>query len=404
MNKQAKQKLWRELSKVSAAATKQFKPRNYLEANHPKVAKAIIKRFGSSGIESITRYLAPDLVVECGTCGGPTKWSGTLRAFAPYCSLKCSNNSPEVKARKIEANLKEFGTPHAAQSDKAQAKARKTNRAKYGVDHALQSPSVQAKVRATNIARTGHATPFQNPASMTKARETMIERYGVECASQSPVVRDRAKATMIERYGAANPSQVPELRAKVLASMRKKFGVEYLMQRPDLFVRTQKAAFKTYDMQVGRHTLTLQGYEDMAVNSLLSIGVPKKAVMASTQSFNYGKRVYHPDFEVAHKSQRLVVEVKSGFTSGLNSTGTLLPDVLTKAKAVIRAGKPILILVMRPLEKSDVGYDRGAPKGKRKGRVMHFVFSTPKRPDWKVHSNKAAKKELKQRLHAWLNS
>ena len=212
---------------------------------------------------------------------------------------------------------------------------------------------------------------------------------------------------MIKRWGAENPSQVPEFRAKVLKSMKAKFGVEYYAQDPVMFKAAQKAMYKSYETKVGKRVLTLQGYEDIAVNALLK-AVGALNIHECSDSFCYRhekkRHVYHPDFELRHKRQSIVVEVKSGFTSGINATSHLLPEVLAKAKAVVKSGKPILLLVVRPLTSGEIGYDPKAPKGARRGRVTHFVFSTPKRPDWTLHSSRESKKELRLRLQAWLES
>jgi hypothetical protein len=179
MNKVQKQKLWSELSRVLAAAPRGFKTNEYLKSEKPKLHAVLVDKYGSAGIESLTRYLAPQLVKACGTCGGETKWSGTLKAFASYCSLKCSNSSPEVKVRKAEANMKKFGVPHAAQSAKAKAKTRKTCLAKYGVEHPGLLESSRIKRKATYFERTGYETPFENPEAQGKARKTLVKRYGV---------------------------------------------------------------------------------------------------------------------------------------------------------------------------------------------------------------------------------
>lgn len=396
-------------------ANPRFKVQGYLRDNHPRILEALRNANGITakrqvGFEHIHRWAYPNAKGKCETCKGPTKYDVNQKGFKSFCSTSCVQNAPSIKAKKMATNLerrgvewptqsavvqkkvrattlKKFGHEHAAQSKASKDKARKTNQKRRGVDNASQSEAVKQKKVQTNLKRTGgkHETPFADPKSWAKSLRTMVEKYGVEYAGQSPELRAKFEKTMMERWGASNPSQVPELFQKARVAMR-----------------------AYYKVRVGSRELQLQGYEDMAVRQLLGWKVPASKIHEVKKGipYSYAKKshVYHADFKIVHGKHEIFVEVKSDYTSGLSTDEEMFPEVLAKAKAVVKAGKPILLLVMRGLKHDEVGYDRHAPKGERVGRITHFMFSTPKRKDWTLHSSREAKKELKERLQNWLRS
>jgi hypothetical protein len=378
-----KKELYQRMLELHSASPRSFRVHGYLRDEFPKLCAKLKSDFDVEqlGWEHVFRYCHPKVSGKCGTCQKPTAFISDQRKFRDYCSLSCMQNSPEVRAKKeatnlkrrgtkwptqskevrdkVEAtNLKRFGVKHPAQSQTCQKKARKTNLRKYGVEHGMQNPEVRAKVVATNLAKSGgkYTTPFQDPKSMRKARRTMTERYG-----------------------APHSGQVPEL-----------------------FAKGQKSRYTHYDVTLGGMGFRVQGYEDMALRLLLKWGVPTKKIRCGRfDRFIYRaggtKHSYYPDFYLSHGKQRVYVEVKSLYTAGLR-TGELDSVIRAKGKAVVAEGRPFLLLVLRTKDQ------RSALRGNRVGWITHFMFSTPKRPDWKLYSKKSDKEQLKARIQAWLAS
>ncbi len=377
-----KKDLYQKILSVRAASPTTFAPHGYLRDHHPKVLEQVQARFEVRIVkaEHLFSFLNPKINSKCKTCGGPTAFEDIVRGFKPYCSTSCVQNSADVRAKKEQTNLerrgvrwpaqsievlkkvrktnlKRFGVEHAAQSKKCQKKARKTSRAKYGTDHPQQSKDVRDKVVATNLKNSGglYTTPFQDPKSMAKARTTMTSRYG-----------------------AAHSGQVPEL-----------------------FAKGQKSRFTHYDVVLEGQRFRVQGYEDMAIRLLLEWGVAAKKIHHEVHKFDYklhgDEHAYYPDFYVEHLKQRVYVEVKSDYTAGLRGSG-LDARIVRKGKAVVKAGKPFLLMVIRTKDK------RSVLRGKRVGWITNFMFSTPKRPDWKLYSKKVDKQILKQRILSWIQS
>ena len=118
-----------------------------------------------------------DCSPTCPVCGKLTPFLSYDRGFQKYCSLKCSNNDPEVIKKKEQTSLKKYGTTKPQQTDIVKQKSRETSLRLYG-GQGNESKFIQKK---------------QN--------QTMIEKYGVKCFSQNKQLLEKSKQTKLERYG-----------------------------------------------------------------------------------------------------------------------------------------------------------------------------------------------------------
>lgn len=115
----------------------------------------------------------------------------------------------------------------------------------------------------------------------------------------------------------------PAKRAARLAAIEKafmdKFG-GYPYQDPEIFMKAMTNGFKYRDYQMpSGKIIRIQGYEDMALDELLSEGIKehdlltaKNEVPAIWYEFEGKTRRYYPDIHIP--SQNRIVEVKSTFS------------------------------------------------------------------------------------------
>ena len=137
-------------------------------------------------------------------CGRPVHFNRQLCQYATYCSPRCQNSDPEVKAR------------HAA-----------TNMQRYGVANATMNASVKERQVATTVARYGATCFLATVAGKRKSRETCLRKYGVAHTSMVPALNERRRATMLARYGAPHALQVQILRDKRTATCKDRYGEAY---------------------------------------------------------------------------------------------------------------------------------------------------------------------------------
>jgi hypothetical protein len=238
---------------------------------------------------------------------------------------------------------------------------------------------------------------------MKKAKITMVERYGAENSMQSFVLKEKTRNTNQKRYRFDNASSSPTIRKRVVDTYLRNYGVEHPMQNSEHYAAHIKKLHHTYSMEAFGKTFSVQGYEDMAMHYLLKWGIPVKyLVCEKMRNFIYTQNkvehYYYPDLRIRHNDQKLYIEVKSAYTAGLEKGTTVDPVVLSKGKAVVKAGYLFLLLVMRPNK------DSSKVKGERKGSITHFILSTPKKPDWELHTGKRAKQEMKNKILKWINN
>lgn len=359
MKKEAKTKLYKKLLKVRDAQPKKFRVHGHLRDNYPKLFAKLLNKFEVSQLkdEHLFQYLCPDVLNECHTCGNQTKFHDLVKGWKPFCSVSCQNNNPDV----------------------------------------------QEKRRQTNIDRRGVAYPSQCAKVRRKVVKTLRKNYGVSVPAQSQEVRDRMKATTQQRYGVDNASQALAVKQKKVATNLARTGGLYTtpFSNPDLQWELSKRSNPSYRVKVNGRKFHLQGYEDIALHLLRkSLRVPCEFISTTCKPISYldpiqeKQRRYYPDFRVKGPSRKMYVEVKSLYTAGLRSSAALHPTVLAKVKAVVAAGYPMLLVIVAPRKGEQ------PEKGKRRGRITHYLLSTPERPDWELHKGQAARKALEARFRA----
>jgi len=97
-----------------------------------------------------------------------------------YCSKKCANADPEVKAKIVLAQQtiwnEKYNGCHPMKTATTQTRHKETLQRRYGVDHALQQKKFIDKVKDTKLTKYGNAT-YNN---ISAAKQTKLTRYGTE--------------------------------------------------------------------------------------------------------------------------------------------------------------------------------------------------------------------------------
>ena len=198
--------------------------------------------------------------VCCPVCGReiPAKAASKGRV---YCSVKCSNNSPETKRKKITTTRSRFGTDYATQSRAGKEKLLRTNMERYGHASPLQDEGIRKKAEKTNLERYGSVhpmelseyrekigfkSPFADEKVREKARRTNLERYGSECALLNDKVRERAKATNLERYGSECGFGSKVVQDKTRKTNLERYGVENVLQSQEVKERIHENNLRNY--------------------------------------------------------------------------------------------------------------------------------------------------------------
>ena len=142
----------------------------------------------------------------CKMCGAPARFNRQLCAYSNYCSPKCQNNDPAVKAKHEATNIQKYGVANAAKSDQVKCKQAETTTQRYGATCFLATDAGKKKARETCMARYGVPHSGMVPGSNALRRATMRARYGVDFPLQSKAMKDKFIETCTSRYGSPYPN------------------------------------------------------------------------------------------------------------------------------------------------------------------------------------------------------
>lgn len=102
-----------------------------------------------------------------------------------------ANGSEEVKAKRRETSLKNWGVDNPAKSEKVKAKQRDTFLQKYGVDNPMKNDTI-AKMLSDIMS---------SPEHVEAHRQHLFEKYGVTCTNDIPGVREKMIETTMKNHG-----------------------------------------------------------------------------------------------------------------------------------------------------------------------------------------------------------
>jgi len=142
---------------------------------------------------------------KCNQCGKDVNFISVSHGYYKFCSLKCSNNSIDVKNKKKETSIKNSGYEYPMQNPVTREKSKETNFKNTGYEYSIQNPETKEKSKQTYFEKTGYDHPSQNPVTRKKTKQTNLENSGYENPSQNPKTKKKKKETILRNNNGVHP-------------------------------------------------------------------------------------------------------------------------------------------------------------------------------------------------------
>lgn len=169
---------------------------------------------------------------NCFVCGSEIKITKNDK-IPEYCSHKCAQNHPDVKAKRIETTFKKYGVKNVLEKGEIRSNIDKNNLEKFGFTCPTKNQIVKEKISEslkdtykihkkeiidkklnTMIEKYGmHSSLDKNVRN--KKEKTCLQKYNVPVACMSQVVKDNIKKSVYEKYGVNSVSDIPLVRQKI---------------------------------------------------------------------------------------------------------------------------------------------------------------------------------------------
>lgn len=157
------------------------------------------------------------VLCACG-CGLIVKTSGAKFVRGHH------NRSEEVKQKKRDTCLKNFGVEYPFQSEKCRNKGKDTCLIKYGAEYSSQNEDVKKKTR-----------------------QTWLDRYGVDNPSKNQLIKEKKKKTCFNNYGVTHPMKSDNIKHKMKNTTNIKYG-GIGFASDELYDKTKKTLIEKYDV------------------------------------------------------------------------------------------------------------------------------------------------------------
>ena len=103
--------------------------RLYIQKHYPEFYEHLLKVYiGKTSSDKLSEklylyYNELDQSPRCPICNNIVPFLGFFdKGYQKYCSLKCSNNSPEVINKKEQTNIQKYGVSHPCQNEQIKSK------------------------------------------------------------------------------------------------------------------------------------------------------------------------------------------------------------------------------------------------------------------------------------------
>lgn len=169
----------------------------------------------------------------------------------------------EIKDKKVETSLKNYGTTHYAKTKEREKRVKQTNLEKFGTEYASQNDKIKNKIRDTMIKRYGSYYTNREKQRKTmmdnydkyyvnpeKAKKTNLERYGVENVAQNEKTKEKIMNTNLERYNVKSPLQNKEILNKMIKNNIEKYGVSSTLMLDEAKEKARKTNLEKYGNEV----------------------------------------------------------------------------------------------------------------------------------------------------------
>lgn len=163
----------------------------------------------------------------CPICGSPKKHSIARPSHPSTWSKTCGSKSC-IKILTQSTNLTTYG-----HTSNLHAKLQNGNTVlqesianKYNVTNISQIPEVKKKKKESCLANFGVEWPMQSSIVRAKAVDTLLKKYGYDNVSKHPAIIEKIKQTQIDRYGLFY-MQTTEGKELLKSICRQKHGVDW---------------------------------------------------------------------------------------------------------------------------------------------------------------------------------
>jgi hypothetical protein len=151
----------------------------------------------------------------CEYCGKDTKFINIEQGFRKYCSMSCTNKSPDHVSNCKKTFIEKYGVENPSQLNEVKEKKKKTTLKNYGVEHALQSEEIRNKFKETCLKRYDAGSPLQSDKIKEKVKNTCLERYDVSRVTKLDQYKNKQKETCLKRFGTEYASQNEKIKNKM---------------------------------------------------------------------------------------------------------------------------------------------------------------------------------------------
>ena len=296
----------------------------YIKKHYPEFYEWILSKYKNYLQSKFPAYLYMyfnnmDSPHVCPVCGKETVFLDYKRGFQKYCSLKCSNSDPQVKQKKEETNLKNWGTKTPAESkiikDKVISTYIKNN---GGMGNA--SESVKEKQNQTMLNKYGVIVGFNIDGKRDDIKEGWLKKYGVNHPSKCPEIKEKIKNTYIKNNGGLF-CQSESVKEKSKQTCLEKYGSEYVMQVDDIKTKANKTKQLNYKYRILNNNLSVldvfeKKYNDKLVTWFKIKCNDENCQLCKNKYFELPSTVYYDRTRDYTEMCSIKMPIKSGHNSG----------------------------------------------------------------------------------------
>lgn len=182
------------------------------------------------------------ILCNCG-CGQEVKSPGAKFVRGHH------NRSEEVKKKKRETCLKNYGVEYSFQSKECREKGKQTCIVKYGTEYPSQNEEVKQKSKEVWIKNYGVNNPSKSPLIKEKKRISYLKALGVEHPLKCQNIKDQIKQSNLKKYGGTG-FESDQLSTKTKQTMLKKYKVDNYSKTPQFQELARKVMIQRLKEQV----------------------------------------------------------------------------------------------------------------------------------------------------------
>ncbi len=213
----------------------------HLTHSHKIEAEVYYKKYLLKENENIC-----EMYGQLSSCKKYSKFISLSEGYRIYCSIKCMSNDKEIKIKKEQTCLKNYGETCVLKNESIKNKIKQTCLKKYGKEHHLQTKECLDNLKQTNLKRYGVENISQLELTKQKKKETCLKNYGVENPIQSPEVKEKFVNTFQKKYKVTNPAQLKIIQKRKIQNSLKKYGVNHPSQLPEVKNKFTQTRYKNF--------------------------------------------------------------------------------------------------------------------------------------------------------------